>query len=155
MQATCDWARAEPSLFELCRAWALSVERSFTNLPFTGLGRSAMRSAVFFEGPLYWVKSEEWKRSFMNICELCQKIRFSYTYETRRRVILKIYSCKHASKQIKKPEFKSVDCYISLIYIGVTRRVASFVFLLSYLCTVKTDKLAKICAPTRENLRAN
>ena len=94
---------------------------------FSGLGRSAMRSAIFFEGPLY-------------LAFFCQKIRFSYTYETRGRVILKIYSCKHASKQIKKPEFRSFDCYISLIYMVVTSKSAPFAFLLSYLCTVKRQK---------------
>ena len=41
--------------------------------------------------------------------------------------------------EIKKPEFKSFDCYISLIYMMVTRRVASFVFLLSYLCSAKRE----------------
>ena len=75
----------------------------------------------------------------MNICELCQKIRFSYTYETRGRVILEIYSRKQRKQITNPPEFKSFDCYISLIYMAVTRRVASFAFLLSYLCIAKRE----------------
>ena len=31
------------------------------------------------------------------------------------------------------------DCYISLIYMGVTRRVADFIFFVSYLCSVKPE----------------
>ena len=91
------------------------------------LGLGVARGAPhFFEGPLY-------------LAFFCQKIRFSYTYETRGRVILKIYSCKHASKQIKKPEFRSFDCYISLIYIGVTSKSRTGAFFMSYLCIAKRE----------------
>ena len=43
-----------------------------------------------------------------------------------------------ANKQ-KTTEVKLFDCYISLIYIGVTSKSAPFAFLLSYLCIAKRE----------------
>ena len=59
---------------------------------FTGPGRSAMRSAIFFEGPPYL--------AFL-LMSLCQKISIAYTYETRGRVIVKSARANYANcKQI-------------------------------------------------------
>ena len=41
--------------------------------------------------------------------------------------------------EIKKPEFKSFDCCISLIYIGVTSKSRTGAFFMSYLCSAKRE----------------